>query len=129
MTETTQNGTETKPEIKPETKAQITITAKAADAIQKQLAKRGTPEAALRLGIKGGGCSGFSYVIEFHDGEPRARPRVRRAHDGREDGSRRDRPEEPRVPRGDGARLGADAHAAGLQVQQPEREDVLWLRP
>lgn len=72
MTDTTQNSTETK----PETKAQVSITKKAADAIQKQLAKRGTPEAALRLGIKGGGCSGFSYVIEFHDGEPRARDRA-----------------------------------------------------
>jgi len=30
----------------------------------------------LRLGIKGGGCSGFSYVIEFHDGDPRAKDRV-----------------------------------------------------
>lgn len=73
MTETTQN---TQTETKPETKAQVTITKKAADAIQKQLAKRGTPDAALRLGIKGGGCSGFSYVIEFHDGDPRARDRA-----------------------------------------------------
>jgi len=60
-------------EAKP---AHVLVTPKAADAILRQLAKRGTPEAALRLGIKGGGCSGFSYVIEFHDGEPRARDRV-----------------------------------------------------
>jgi iron-sulfur cluster assembly protein len=60
-------------EAKP---AHVRVTPKAADAILRQLAKRGTPEAALRLGIKGGGCSGFSYVIEFHDGEPRARDRV-----------------------------------------------------
>ena len=32
--------------------------------------------AALRLGIRGGGCSGFSYVIEFHDDPPRERDRV-----------------------------------------------------
>ncbi|CAN5566014.1 iron-sulfur cluster assembly protein IscA [soil metagenome] len=75
MTETTQAAAQTA-ETKPETKAHVTITTKAADAIQRQLAKRGTPEAALRLGIKGGGCSGFSYVIEFHDGEPRTRDRV-----------------------------------------------------
>lgn len=56
--------------------AQVLVTPKAVDAIVRQLAKRGTPEGALRLGIKGGGCSGFSYVIEFHDGEPRARDRV-----------------------------------------------------
>ena len=73
MTETTETKTEAKPETKP---ASIQVTPKAADAIGRQLAKRGTPEAALRLGIKGGGCSGFSYVIEFHDGEPRARDRA-----------------------------------------------------
>ena len=53
----------------------IEVTPKAVDAIRRQLAKRGTPESALRLGIRGGGCSGFSYVIEFH-GEPHARDRV-----------------------------------------------------
>jgi iron-sulfur cluster assembly protein len=43
-------------------------------AIAKQrLAQRGTPNAAIRLGIKGGGCSGFSYVIEFSDDPPRER--------------------------------------------------------
>jgi len=50
----------------------ITITIGAVDAIARQIQKRGIPNTSLRLGIKGGGCSGFSYVIEFHDGEPRA---------------------------------------------------------
>ena len=54
----------------------ITITAKAASAIQRQLEKRGTPEASLRVGLRGGGCSGFMYVIEFHDGPPRTRDHV-----------------------------------------------------
>ena len=54
----------------------LEITAKAAEAAKKQLQKRGTPEAMVRLGIKGGGCSGFSYVIEFEDGAPRERDRV-----------------------------------------------------
>lgn len=49
------------------------ITAGAADFGRQKLEKRGTPEAAIRLGIKGGGCSGFSYVIQFEDGDPRAR--------------------------------------------------------
>ena len=70
--ESTTTTTETA-DAKP---AHVLVTPKAADAILRQLAKRGTPDAALRLGIKGGGCSGFSYVIEFHDGEPRARDRV-----------------------------------------------------
>lgn len=51
----------------------ITITQKAVEAVKKQLVKRGTPDAALRVGVKGGGCSGFSYVIQFHDGSPHAR--------------------------------------------------------
>ena len=36
-----------------------------------QLEKRSTPGSAIRVGIRGGGCSGFSYVIEFDDAAPR----------------------------------------------------------
>jgi iron-sulfur cluster assembly protein len=36
-----------------------------------QLAKRKTPDSAIRVGVRGGGCSGFSYVIEFDDNQPR----------------------------------------------------------
>ena len=52
------------------------VAPQAVDAIARQMKKRGTPDASLRLGIRGGGCSGFTYVIEFHDGEPRTRDRV-----------------------------------------------------
>ena len=51
----------------------IVITQGAVDAVAIQIAKRGVSGTALRVGIRGGGCSGFSYVVEFHDGEPRAR--------------------------------------------------------
>jgi iron-sulfur cluster assembly protein len=51
----------------------ITITPKAVEAIKKQIAKRNVPGTALRVGVKGGGCSGYSYVIQFHDGEPHSR--------------------------------------------------------
>jgi iron-sulfur cluster assembly protein len=51
----------------------IQITEGAARFGRQKLEIRGTPEAAIRLGIKGGGCSGFSYVIQFEDGEPRTR--------------------------------------------------------
>lgn len=54
---------------------QVSVTPKAATKAKEALAKRGTPEAMLRLGVRGGGCSGFSYVIEFAD-EPGARDRV-----------------------------------------------------
>ena len=43
---------------------------------KRRLAQRGTPDAAIRLGVLGGGCSGFSYVIEFADDPPRDRDLV-----------------------------------------------------
>jgi iron-sulfur cluster assembly protein len=49
----------------------IGVSAKAVDAIRTNLTKRGTPESAIRVGIRGGGCSGFNYVIEFDDEQPR----------------------------------------------------------
>ncbi len=57
-------------------KATVTLTPKAVEMAKKQLAKRGTPDAAIRLGLRGGGCSGFTYVIEFSDDPPRERDRV-----------------------------------------------------
>ena len=54
----------------------ITLSPKAIEMAKVQLGKRGTPDAAIRLGLRGGGCSGFTYVIEFSDDAPRARDRV-----------------------------------------------------
>ena len=51
----------------------MSITSGAAAFARQKLEKRGTPFAAVRLGIKGGGCSGFSYVIQFDDDAPRPR--------------------------------------------------------
>ena len=45
----------------------VALTPKAVLKAKEALAKRGTPGAMLRLGVRGGGCSGFSYVIEFAD--------------------------------------------------------------
>lgn len=45
----------------------------AATFAKQKLEKRGTPHAAVRVGIKGGGCSGFSYVIQFDDNPPKSR--------------------------------------------------------
>lgn len=53
----------------------ILVTPKAVTKAVEALAKRGTPGAMLRLGVRGGGCSGFSYTIEFAD-EATARDRV-----------------------------------------------------
>jgi len=48
----------------------------AARQVYEHLRKRGTPDAALRVGVRGGGCSGFSYVLEFADEPPRTRDLV-----------------------------------------------------
>lgn len=45
----------------------VMLTAKAIEMAKKALDKRGTPAASLRLGVRGGGCSGVSYAIEFSD--------------------------------------------------------------
>jgi iron-sulfur cluster assembly protein len=45
----------------------IDLTPKAVEMAKKALERRGTPSAGLRLGVRGGGCSGASYVIEFAD--------------------------------------------------------------
>src|SRR5262249_51827508 len=49
----------------------IAVTQAAVEAMRRQLEKRDTPNAAIRVGVRGGGCSGFSYAIEFDDTEPR----------------------------------------------------------
>lgn len=43
----------------------IEITAAAADEIRKQRDKRGDPNAKIRVGIRGGGCTGYTYVFEW----------------------------------------------------------------
>ncbi len=45
----------------------IDITESAAKEILRQRDKRGTPEAIIRIGIRGGGCTGFAYVFEWAD--------------------------------------------------------------
>src|SRR5260221_14391788 len=59
---------------------QISISPVAAEQIKLQLEKRGTPESYLRLGIKGGGCSGLSYVLRFEDDSPKDRDTVFEEH-------------------------------------------------
>ena len=47
----------------------ITFSSVAAQKVRDLLAQRGTPEIGLRLGVRGGGCSGNSYYMEFCDTE------------------------------------------------------------
>ncbi|MEZ4367995.1 MAG: iron-sulfur cluster assembly accessory protein [Kofleriaceae bacterium] len=43
----------------------IEITASAAEEIRRQRDKRGNPDAKIRVGIRGGGCTGYTYVFEW----------------------------------------------------------------
>ena len=47
----------------------ITITDKGADKVREFLASQGTDvaEAGLRVGVRGGGCSGFQYNLAFDE--------------------------------------------------------------
>jgi len=47
----------------------ITLTTVAADKVRQLLENRGTPTAGLRLAVRGGGCSGNSYSMEFCEAE------------------------------------------------------------
>jgi iron-sulfur cluster assembly protein len=46
-------------------KREIEITAAAADEIARQRDKRGNPDSKIRIGVRGGGCTGFTYVFEW----------------------------------------------------------------
>ena len=46
-------------------KKEIVITEAAAQEIAKQRDKRGNPDAMIRIGVRGGGCTGFTYVFEW----------------------------------------------------------------
>lgn len=60
---------------------ELQVTELAAEQIKLQLQKRGTPNGYLRLGVKGSGCSGFSYVIRFEDKPPTEKDKVFQLHD------------------------------------------------
>jgi iron-sulfur cluster assembly protein len=54
----------------------VTVTPRAAEEIRKIKVDNKIPEAhALRLGVKGGGCSGMTYVLAF-DEQPKERDTV-----------------------------------------------------
>ncbi len=51
----------------------ITLTQKAAEYMLLKLQLQGRPGASLRIGVKGGGCNGLTYVTEITDAPPRPR--------------------------------------------------------
>lgn len=54
----------------------ITLTDTAVTEIRKQAVKRGKPESGLRVGIRGGGCTGFSYLFEWADEPPKPHDKI-----------------------------------------------------
>jgi len=57
----------------------ITVTPKALAEVKRQQAKRqaeGKLAPALRIGMRGGRCTGFSYMFEWAEGPPRAHDKV-----------------------------------------------------
>ena len=88
------------------------------------MAKQGIDEGGLRVGVKGGGCSGLSYTFAWEK-QARLGDEVFEGPDGREDLRRQ---EEPAVPERHRARLRHEPGQQGVRVQQPERENDLRLR-
>ena len=58
----------------------LTISESAAAEIRRQRLQRGTPTAVIRIGIRGGGCTGFSYLFDWEDSPPRDTDKVFSAH-------------------------------------------------
>ncbi len=54
----------------------IQVTDKAIAAIRTAAGKRPQLPKGLRVGIRGGGCTGFSYLFEWSDGAPRDKDKV-----------------------------------------------------
>ena len=65
----------TTPEIKPQEtappettkKAPVTLSPKAVAKVKEIMAQQNPVPAGLRLGVVGGGCSGFSYSMSFEN--------------------------------------------------------------
>ena len=48
----------------------ITVTENAAQQLKQLLEKENKPNAAIRMGVKGGGCSGLTYHLAFEENPP-----------------------------------------------------------
>jgi iron-sulfur cluster assembly protein len=60
----------------------IEVSEKAVEAIRKASSGRAVAPKGLRVGIRGGGCTGFSYFFEWSDSEPREQDKILAYQDG-----------------------------------------------
>jgi iron-sulfur cluster assembly protein len=60
----------------------VEVSPKAVAEIKKAAATRETMPKGLRVGIRGGGCTGFSYLFEWADVDPRPEDKVLSYEDG-----------------------------------------------
>jgi iron-sulfur cluster assembly protein len=60
----------------------IGVSDRAVAEIKKAAAQRATLPKGLRVGIRGGGCTGFSYLFEWSDAEARPEDKVLSFEDG-----------------------------------------------
>lgn len=66
--------------VKPASSEEITLSEKAAMQVRKLMAENNIPEThGLRLGVKGGGCSGMTYVLAF-DEQPKENDTLMEQH-------------------------------------------------
>ena len=61
----------------------ISVSPRAIEEIKKAASKRPSTPKGLRVGIRGGGCTGFTYLFEWADAEPRPEDEVLSFEDGR----------------------------------------------
>jgi len=62
-------ATTTTPEVKPQAKktAPVSLTPNAIAKVKQIMAQQNPAPAGLRVGVVGGGCSGFSYSMQFEN--------------------------------------------------------------
>lgn len=61
----------------------IAVTDRAVSEIKKAAATRSKTPQGLRVGIRGGGCTGFTYLFEWSDTEPRPEDKVLSFEEGK----------------------------------------------
>ena len=101
----------------------ITLTDTAATKVKELLDAEGDPELALRVAVRPGGCSGFSYEMFFDSDVAGDDEQADSAASGHR------RPVVGAAAHRRHARLQGRAAAGRVQHQQPERQPYLRLRP